>query len=175
MVSVETIFASMKRLSRNLQEDHCAADPPTSALEVHLGYWLRLVSNEVSRVFERELQKRDISVAEWAAINLLAAGTGLTPAKLAAAMGMTRGAISKVLGKLEAKKLVSRAVSPLDNRVQLLTLTKQSRRILPRLGHIADGNDRHFFAALNLDEKAALRNLLQKVAAAHQMSRVPVE
>src|SRR5690242_6326115 len=103
-----------------------SADRPGSALEAHLGYWLRLVSNEVSNAFERALQKRNISVAEWVAINQLAAGTNLTPARLAAAMGMTRGAISKVLDKLDAKKLISRSVSPLDSRVQLLSLTGQA-------------------------------------------------
>ena len=72
---------------------------PASALEAHLGYWLRLVSNEVSHAFERALHEQDISVAEWVAINQLAAEAGLTPATLAATMGMTRGAVSKVLEK----------------------------------------------------------------------------
>jgi MarR family len=74
-----------------------------SPLEAHLGYWLRLVSNEVSHAFERALHKQGISVAEWVAMNRLAAGTELTPAKLAATMGMTRGAVSKILDKLDSK------------------------------------------------------------------------
>lgn len=150
------------------------ADQSASALETHLGYWLRLVSNEVSRAFERALQKRNISVAEWVALNQLAAGTGLTPAKLAATMGMTRGAISKVLEKLASKRLIARAISSRDNRVQILSLTGQARRLLPQLTSIADENDDRFFAALNSDEKAALRNLLRKLAGVHQISRVPV-
>lgn len=165
----------METDSRNPPEAHRSADRPASTLEAHLGYWLRLVSNEVSHAFERALQKRSISVAEWVAINQLAAGARLTPAKLAATMGMTRGAISKVLDKLDSKKLISRSTSPLDSRVQLLSLTQQARRILPRLTSIADGNDMHFFAALDPDEKAALRNLLRKLAGAHQMTRIPVE
>jgi len=146
-----------------------------SPLEAHLGYWLRLVSNEVSRAFARTLQKQNISVAEWVAINQLAAGAGLTPARLAATMGMTRGAISKVLDKLDSKRLISRSPSPLDSRVQLLSLTGQARRILPQLTSIADDNDRHFFAALGANEKAALRNLLRKLAGVHQITRIPVE
>ena len=154
---------------------HRSAEQPASALETHLGYWLRLVSNEVSRAFERALQKRNISVAEWVAINQLAAGTGLTPAKLAATMGMTRGAISKVLDKLASKRLISRSMSSLDSRVQLLSLTEQARRLLPQLTSIAESNDGYFFAALNSDEKSALRNLLLKLAGVHQISRIPVE
>lgn len=146
-----------------------------SALEAHLGYWLRLVSNEVSHAFERALHKRDISVAEWVALNRLATATGLTPATLAAAMGMTRGAISKILDKLSAKQLIARSVSALDNRVQILSLTAQGRRMLPQLTRIADGNDALFFAALSADEQAALRNLLCKVARTGQIVRIPVE
>lgn len=156
-------------------ETDSKSDRPRSTLEAHLGYWLRLVSNEVSHTFERALQKRSISVAEWVAMNQLAVGTGLTPAKLAATMGMTRGAISKVLDKLDSKKLISRSTSPLDSRVQLLSLTQQARRILPQLTSIADGNDMYFFAALDPDEKAALRKLLRKLAVVHQITHVPVK
>lgn len=151
------------------------ADQPASGLEAHLGYWMRLVSNEVSRAFERALQKRNISVAEWVAISQLAARTRLTPAKLAATMGMTRGAISKVLDKLDSKRLISRSTSSLDSRVQLLSLTEQARRILPQLTRIADGNDSYFFAALGSDERTALRSLLRKLADVHQITRIPVE
>lgn len=170
-----TIIISMETYSRDQPGTHRPADQLASALEAHLGYWLRLVSNEVSRGFERALQKRNISVAEWVAISQLAAGTGLTPAKLAAKMGMTRGAISKVLDKLHSKKLISRSMSSLDSRVQLLSLTERARRILPLLTSIADGNDSYFFAALDSDEKAALRNLLRKLAGVHQITRIPVE
>jgi DNA-binding MarR family transcriptional regulator len=175
LVSAETIIVSMETESGGAYSGHRAAGQPAAALEAHLGYWLRLVSNEVSSAFERALQKRNISVAEWVAMSQLAAGTELTPAKLAAAMGMTRGAISKVLDKLDAKKLISRSVSPLDSRVQFLSLTAQARRILPQLTCIADDNDRHFFAALGPDQQASLRHLLRKLAEIHQMTRIPVE
>ena len=168
-------MVSMDAAAESLPDAHRAADRPASALEGHLGYWLRLVSNEVSRAFERALQQLDISVAEWVAMNQLAAEPGLTPARLAAAMGMTRGAISKVLDKLDSKKLVSRSISPLDSRVQLLCLTQRARRALPRLTRIADENDECFFSALDSDEKAALRSLLRKVAGAHRITRIPVE
>jgi DNA-binding MarR family transcriptional regulator len=146
-----------------------------STLQVHLGYWLRLVSNEVSGAFARALQERRISVAEWVAINQIGHMSEPTPARLATAMSMTRGAVSKVLDKLEAKKLVLRTTSQLDNRIQLLSLTGVGRRILPALTTIADGNDEHFFGALDPSEQAALRGLLCKLAETHEMTRAPVD
>jgi DNA-binding MarR family transcriptional regulator len=164
-------MVSMERLSKTA----AAAGPPAATLETHLGYWLRLVSNEVSGAFARALQERQVSVAEWVALNQLTAGAGLTPGRLAAAMGMTRGAVSKVLDKLEHKRLVARTTSPLDSRVHLLSVTARARRILPSLTEIADGNDRHFFAALAPNEQASLRQLLRKLAEAHGITRIPVD
>lgn len=168
---MEIIIVSMESVPERAA---IAGGRPAAALEAHLGYWLRLVSNEVSGVLARALQQRQISVAEWVALNQMTARAGLSPAKLAAAMGMTRGAVSKVLDKLEVKKLIARTVSPLDSRVHVLSLTAQARRILPSLAEIADNNDRRFFAALGQNERAALRRLLLKLAEAHGITRIPV-
>jgi DNA-binding MarR family transcriptional regulator len=144
-------------------------------LDIHLGYWLRLVSNHVSGNFARALQERSVSVAEWVALNQIQRWADMTPAKLADAMGMTRGAISKVLDKLQEKKWISRMASEEDNRVQFLSLTLQGRRVLPKLATIADENDEHFFGALDPDEQATLRSLLSKLADVHRISNVPVD
>jgi len=165
----------MELYSISSPRTHRSGDQPTSALETHLGYWLRLVSNEVSRAFASVLHEQGMSVAEWVAMNQLAAGTALTSAKLASTMGMTRGAISKILDKLDSKKLISRSISSVDSRVQFLSLTERAKRVLPRLTSVADGNDNHYFAALDSDEKASLYKLLRKLAEFHQMTRIPVE
>jgi DNA-binding MarR family transcriptional regulator len=145
------------------------------ALEIHLGYWLRLVSNHVSGNFARALQERSVSVAEWVALNQIPRWADMTPARLADAMGMTRGAISKVLDKLQEKKWISRTTSEEDNRVQFLSLTSQGRRALPDLATIADENDGHFFSVLDADEQATLRSLLSKLADVHRISNVAVD
>jgi DNA-binding MarR family transcriptional regulator len=149
--------------------------PSSPALETHLGYWLRLVSNHVSGNFARALQERSVSVAEWVALNQIQRWTDMTPAQLADAMGMTRGAISKVLDKLQEKKWIARATSEDDNRVQFLSLTQQGKRALPDLASIADDNDNHFFSALDASEQTTLRSLLSKLADVHRISNMPVD
>ena len=89
-------------------------------------------------------------------------------------MGTTRGALSRVLDKLEAKKLMSRLMNPLDSRVQILSLTSNARRILPRLTRIADDHDNRFFVALGSDEQVSLRHLLRKLAEIHRITRIPL-
>jgi DNA-binding MarR family transcriptional regulator len=94
---------------------------------------------------------------------------------MAEVLRMTRGAISKIIDKLETKGWIRSRINPEDNRGQLLSLTGAGRRIVPELASIADLNDQKFFSCLNSEEKAALRHLLGKLAAHHQMHDVPFE
>jgi DNA-binding MarR family transcriptional regulator len=149
-----------------------AASP---GLEAHLGYWLRRVSNHVSSAFARSLQQQHVSVAEWVVLTHIAARPEVRPAELADRLGLTRGGVSKVLEKLEGKKWITRRTMPGDNRVQLLSLTRQGQRVLPQLAEIANHNDERFFDCLDAKEQDTLRHLLRKLSEFHHIRDVPVE
>lgn len=151
------------------------AGPRIPKLESHLGYWLRRVSNAVSGEFARKLQARQTSVAEWVLLRELRERRQATPGELAEALGMTRGAVSKVIDKLEEKCWVHTENKQGDSRVRLLSLTRQGRFNLPILAKAADENDAHFFACLNASERSALRKLLAKIADHHHIHNVPTE
>ena len=148
---------------------------PVPELEAHLGYWLRHVSNHVSGAFARSLQDCQVSVAEWVALRHIHDQQPITPGELATLIGMTRGAISKVLHKLESKEWITRTISLDDNRIQWITLTPEGAQILPKLAQIADSNDTYFFSCLSADEQAMLRGLLQKLAHIHHWNDVPID
>src|ERR1700733_137383 len=93
----------------------------TSDLEHLLGYWLRRVSNHVSGEFARTLQTRRTSVAEWGALRHVEERPGITPGELAEALALTRGAVSKVIDKLEAKNWITGSTKREDNRVRLFS------------------------------------------------------
>jgi DNA-binding MarR family transcriptional regulator len=164
---MDTIIVSMEITSK--------AKRSISGLESHLGYWLRRVSNTVSGKFARSLHARQTSVAEWVLLRHLYDREQATPGELAEASTMTRGAISKIIDKLQAKGWIRSKVNPEDNRGQLLSLTPVGRRNLPELAEIADQNDEQFFSCLDADERAALKTLLSKLAEHHQIRDVPVE
>ena len=146
-----------------------------AALEVHLGYWLRRVSNHVSGSFARALQEKQVSVAEWVVLSQIHEHPEIRPAELADALGLTRGAVSKVLDKLEQKKWISRKTLQADNRGQLLYVTPRGRRALPVLTEIADSNDARFFDCLAVKEKQTLEKLLRKLTEFHGLRTVPIE
>ena len=58
-----------------------------STLASHLGYWLRIVSNSVSRTFARKVEAEGVTVAEWVFMRVLHDFESLPPSMLAA-MGL---------------------------------------------------------------------------------------
>jgi DNA-binding MarR family transcriptional regulator len=146
-----------------------------SGLETHLGYWLRRVSNAVSGAFSRALQAKQTSVAEWALLRELHERRQAAPGDLADVLGLTRGAVSKIIDKLEAKGWIQADAKEGDNRYRRLSLTRAGHRCLPALAEIADQNDSTYFDCLNAKEKVVLRKLLIKLAEHNRIHDVPTE
>ncbi len=144
-------------------------------LEGHLGYWLRRVSNAVSGRFARALQEKQTSVAEWVLLRELHERGQTAPGELADSLGLTRGAVSKIVDKLEAKGWIQTQAKEDDSRSHLLSLTRAGRRSLPVLAEIADQNDARYFDCLSAREKSTLRELLAKLADHNRINDVPTE
>lgn len=151
------------------------SDLPPSDLQDHLGYWLRMVSNAVSRSFARRVEAEGVTVAEWVLLRVLFATGDIAPSALAARMAMTRGAISKLADRLEDKHLLRREPDPTDGRAHKLALTPAGQALVPRLAALADANDAAFFAALTEAERRQLKALLAKIAGEHALTEVPID
>src|ERR1700722_947790 len=167
MVSMETIIVSMETNVANTQR--------VPQLESHLGYWLRRVSNAVSGAFARALQEKRTSVAEWVLLRELYERGQTAPGELAESLGLTRGAVSKIFDKLDAKGWIQTEAKEGDSRFRLLSLTRAGRRSLPVLAEIADQNDARYFNCLSAREKSTLRELLTKLADNNRIHDIPTE
>jgi DNA-binding MarR family transcriptional regulator len=146
-----------------------------AGLEEHLGYWMRRVSNRVSGGFARALEERQTTVAEWVLLRLLFERQEASPAELAEAMGMTRGAVSKIVAKVQVKDWVVSSKDPEDGRALRLRLTRKGQRFVPELAEIADRNDAQFFRCLSRKERAELRRLLVKLTECNEIRGIAVE
>lgn len=144
-------------------------DSKISGLEDHLGYWLRFVSNAVSHAFSLKLEAEGVTVAEWVVLRELWDVEEIAPSGLAETMGMTRGAISKLLERLEAKGLVAREHETGDRRFQSIALTKAGCAMVPRLAVLADENDAEFFGQFDDERKNDLMALLKELVAQQQL------
>lgn len=146
-----------------------------SPLEAHLGFWLRFVSNHVTARFESLLAEKSISVTEWVALRTLYLAPDVTHAVLIERLGMTKGAASKVISRLESKGLAERGVSAHSARTQTLRLTPRGARLVPALAAVADANDAHFFGHLSATQRDALMAVLRELVGRHQLTMIPTE
>lgn len=143
-----------------------------SPLEAHIGYWMRNLSNHVSRSFERKLESHDMSVAEWVVLRILFDGHA-SPSHLAKQIGMTKGAISKIIDRLEAKGLVQIEPGTQDRRSQTVGLSQTGHSLVPSLAKLADQNDVEFFGHLDDGQRQSLLNLLRELSDHAHLTSIP--
>jgi len=143
-----------------------------SPLDAHVGYWLRYVSNQVSHAFSLKLATHDVTVAEWVLLRELY-NKDDAPSALAARLGMTRGAISKLADRLAEKSLARRTADGADRRYQSLALTADGQKLVPRLAALADENDAEFFGQLPAAERAKITQIMQDIVRRHDLKTIP--
>ena len=98
----------------------------------------------------------------------------VNPSQLAERLGMTRGAISKLVERLCHKEFVMRTASNEDRRYQSVALTAKGEKLVPKLAQLADENDREFFGHLTMEQQTGLVRLLKDVVHRHGWKDVPV-
>ena len=145
------------------------------ALRDHLGFWLRFVSNHVSYGFARKLSQADVTTAEWVILREMYDAPEHIPSELAERIGLTRGAVSRLLERLLQKGLATRREHAQDRRYQTVSLTSPGRKLVPVLARLADRNEQEFFAPLSVREHQVLTKILQKLASAHNLQTLPTE
>ena len=146
-----------------------------SSLDAHLGYWLRLVSNHVTHRFARSLAAEGVTNAEWVVLRDLYASGAVPPSAVADRLGLTRGAISKLVERLRAKRLVVRTAAGQDRRFQTIALTGAGAVRGPVLAAIADRNDAEMFGDLTAGERESLAAVLRAIAERHGIRTAPID
>jgi len=144
-----------------------------SPLEAHLGFWLRFVSNHVSLRFQLLLEDMGVTVTEWVALRTLWSQDETTHTALIQVLGMTKGAASKVVSRLEVKGLAMRRLVDGRAREQSLSLTTAGKALVPQLAALADANDAHFFGHLPAAERQALTQAMQALVQHHELKDIP--
>lgn len=146
-----------------------------SSLDAHLGFWIRFVSNQVSLRFQVLLEAQECSVTDWVALRTLFDRPETSHAELIQGLGMTKGATSKVVSRLEEQGLVKRSLAEGSAREQKLELTAKGRRLVPRLAALADENEIHFFGHLAARERKALMEAFRALVTHHGLQSPPLD
>lgn len=145
-----------------------------SPLDAHLGFWMRFVSNHVSGRFQQMLEAKGVSVTEWVALRTLWTQPETRHMELIQALGMTKGAASKIVSRLEEKGLAARHYKDGNLREQYLVLTAAGMKLVPELAELADANDDHFFGHLDAQDRRILMGLMKALVQHHRFQTIPV-
>ena len=120
-----------------------------TAIEAHLGYWLHYVGYRISHELCLRTQKFGVTAAESLFLRALDDEEGAMPCHLALRLGLSRGFISKLAARLDAKELITRERSLSDGRAQSLRLTLFGRVLVSTLAALADETDARNFGGVS--------------------------
>jgi MarR family transcriptional regulator, lower aerobic nicotinate degradation pathway regulator len=113
-------------------------------------------------------EQAGVNPYHYAIIVLLDEGVRETQAAIADTLGYDRGTLVGLLDELESQGLIERRRDPEDRRRHLVVLTPEGKRKLARLRTVAGRAEDEFLASLDDQERAALHELLLRLAAVHE-------
>jgi DNA-binding MarR family transcriptional regulator len=138
-------------------------DAPSDA---DLAYALRLAASVMHQKLTRTLASAGVTAAEWALLRDLHAEGAVPQTRLADRLGLTRGAVSKLVDRLVAKRLLVRGRGGGgDRRLQIIGLTGTGALLIPDLALAAASSEAGTFGSLSSRERAVLAAALAKLAA----------
>ena len=135
-------------------------------LEHFLPYQLSILSNTVSQAIASDYQQRfDLSVTEWRVMAVLARFDRLSAREVAERTAMDKVAVSRALARLVAAGRVDRSIHDDDKRRSVLRLSPAGWLIHDEVAPMARSRERDLLAKLDVDERAWLQRILNKLLA----------
>jgi DNA-binding MarR family transcriptional regulator len=132
----------------------------TAFLLGRLGYFFK------ARAID-EVEGAGFSLYDYSVLALLAEKSRETQGTIADALGVDRSQLVGVLDSLEERALVERKRDPNDRRRHLVSMTAEGRKQLARLRTIVARVQDELLAPLDVEQRAALQELLVTLARHH--------
>jgi DNA-binding MarR family transcriptional regulator len=132
------------------------------SLHDDIGYWLSRLRMKVHSAFLAKLAIENIAILEWRVLVALYNQDASNIVQLANFIEVDKGAVSRVLDKLESMDLVARKAGK-DRRSIIVYLSKKGEVLTPKLARLAELNEKEFFSCLNDVEKKQLKSVLKKL------------
>ncbi|MEZ5464702.1 MAG: MarR family transcriptional regulator [Lysobacteraceae bacterium] len=146
--------------------------PTTLDLERFLPYQLSVLSNRISQDIAELYQTRHaLGMTEWRVIAVLAQHPGISAGEAAERTAMDKVAISRAVASLTESGRVTRDTHEGDRRRAVLRLTKAGQAIHDEVAPLALAYEQRLLEDLSGDERAALNQLLHRVADLERAAR----
>lgn len=133
-------------------------------LEHFLPYRLSILSNTISQTIASDYQSRyDISMTEWRVMAVLARFEGMSAREVAERTAMDKVAVSRALARLVEAGRVNRDTHDGDKRRSVLSLTDAGWAMHDEVAPMARAREREVLAKLDIEERAWLTRILDKL------------
>ncbi len=126
-------------------------------------FWISRLASLMQEKFNQELQILDVTWPQWMVMNTLAHNLAVTPAQVAAHIGVDRSAVTRLADRLEKKGMIERQFDGIDRRSIQLVLTGAGRRLVEHLDEAANKHQQRFLAELPATEYRMFKAHLQKL------------
>lgn len=120
--------------------------------------------------FAERIAEIGLTPPEVGILRLIAAEPGRSQRSLAAALGVVPSRVVALIDPLDTKGWIERRRSPTDRRNHELHLSPEGAKQLARMAKLATTHESELFEGLTGDEYNQLATLLQKLAAARNLT-----
>jgi DNA-binding MarR family transcriptional regulator len=144
--------------------------PGIRELDQRIPFLLSQLGSYVADDFKRRLAPLDVDPRTNAVLVALSGTDGQSQRQLSARLGLHRNVMVSVIDTLEEQGLAERKPHPEDRRAFAVTLTDKARQLLPALEEQSHAMEDAVTSVLSSDERAALLDMLQRVAASLGLS-----
>lgn len=132
-------------------------------LQRSLGYRMTYVARLSERRFEGMIADHDLTRLAWCVLCAVEYEGLSRPSDIADFIGVDRAAISRIIGQMEAKALITRRLASGDARARAIEITALGRKRLAGGTAAAEDNAAHLRSRLSAEEYAALDAIMTKL------------
>jgi len=140
-------------------------DPKTMNRERNVGRLIARVRHALLRAIDNRLAPLGLTAAQWTAVVYVAEGVAATPAELADLLDYDRGAMTRLIDRLEVKGVVQRVPAPHDRRSVRIELTDAGKKAYPEIRPFVVDVLNRKLAGFTTAEVAQFEHLLARMLA----------
>ena len=130
-----------------------------------VGYLVNRVRAELLAAMDRELEPFDVTSAQYIIMGNLVYSVAESASGLCKVIAYDPGAMTRMVDRLEAKKLIRRVRSEDDRRSVRLELTEEGKELFPKMRVKVVGVLNHLMRDFTKAEARQLESLLQRMVA----------
>lgn len=137
---------------------------------MNIGFIINYCSKLLRNRLNRELEKEDITVSQFATIKDIEMNSfkdgkelGVTAVEISERLDMDKPTVSGIINRLIEKKYVEKIPNPHDKRSFILKLTKESKAKLPNLEKINNRVISDAIEGLTDEEIKIFKNTISKI------------